>query len=256
MQPVPSSITERFAAAFCYGRKGYSLRELEDLFVQYQVDVPCVSPGQPQTKGAYFNQCVVAMTPETQRQFLYDLCDDPPPARGQLPAPEKRLDLLRALAGVDGMSPLGVDLSGLSMHGVRSQWFASVSRLKSSPSSAITAARALVETTCKTILSERGEAPDASGDLIRLYRQTGRSLQIQASSGSSQAVHQMLNGLSQAIDGLAALSNRGGDRHGLPGGVRITDRSVAVLAVHAAGSVSLFLVQTHRSSLRANEPPA
>lgn len=112
-----------------------------------------------------------------------------------------------------------------------------------------------METTCKTILLERGETPDASGHLIRLYKQTGRALQIQASSGSSQAVHQILNGLSQAIDGLAGLSNRGGDRHGLSAGVRITDRSVAALAVHAAGSLALFLVQTHRSSLRANEQP-
>lgn len=255
MQPVSTSIVDRFAAAFSYGRRGYSLRELNDLFVRYQVDVPCVNSGLPPTKGAYFNVCVGAMTPETQRQFLYDLCDDPPPANGQLPAPEERLDLLRALAGTDGVSPLGVDLSGLSMHGVRNQWFAAASRLRTSPSSAITAARALMETTCKTILSERGETPDASGDLMRLYKQTGRALQIQASSGSSQAVHRMLNGLSQAIDGLAALSNHGGDRHGLPAGVRITDRSVAALGVHAAGSLALFLVQTHRSSLRANEQP-
>ena len=119
MQPVPTSVVERFAGAFCYGRQGYSLRELEDLFVRYQVDVPCVNPGMPPTKGVYFNQCVGAMTPETQRQFLYDLCDDPPPATRQLPALEERLTLLRALAGADGMSPLGVDLSGLSMHGVR-----------------------------------------------------------------------------------------------------------------------------------------
>ena len=65
----------------------------------------------------------------------------------------------------------------------------------------------------------------------------------------------MANGLSQVIDGLAGLSNRGGDRHGLAGGLRITDRSVAALAIHAAGTVSLFLVQTHRGNLRAREQP-
>jgi len=167
-----------------------------------------------------------------------------------LPDKEKRLDLLRVLVGSDGMSPLGVDLSAVSLHGVRTQWFTATSRLGPSPSAAITAARALVETTCKTILAECGEPPDTSGDLVRLYNQTRRALKIQASSGSSQSVHQMLNGMSQVVDGLAALSNRGGDRHGLPEGIRITDRSVAVLAVHAAGTVSLFLVQTHRRSLR------
>lgn len=255
MQPVPTSLVERFASRFCYGRNGYSLRELQDLFVRYQVDAPPVNPGLPPTKGAYFNQCVGALTPETQRQFLYDLCDDPPAASGPLPSAAERLELLRALVGADGMSPLGVDLSALTVDGVRAQWFAAASRLQPSPSSAITAARALLESTCMTILSERGETPDASGDLGRLYKQTGRALQIQASSGSSQPVHQMLNGLTQTIDGMAALSNRGGDRHGLPAGIRITDRSVAALAVHAAGTISLFLVQTHRSSLRARAQP-
>ncbi len=255
MQTVSTSIVKRFAARFCYGRSGYSLRELEELFVRYQVDVPSVDPGLPPTKGAYFEQCVGAMTPENQRQFLYDLCDDPPPAIGALPDAAERLELLRALAGADGMTPIAVDLSALSMHGVRNQWFAAASRIGPSPSSAITAARALVETTCKTILTEHGETPDSSGDLGRLYNQARRTLQIQASSGSSQAVHQMLNGLCQVMDGLAALTNQGGDRHGLPAGLRITDRSVAVLAVHAAGTVSLFLVQTHRRSLRANDQP-
>ncbi len=255
MQPVPISLIRQFAAQFCYGRSGYARRELEKLFIQYQIDVPSVDPSRPPTKNEYFVHFVGAMTPETQRQFLYDLCDDPPPATGQLPSPVKRLEFLRALVAADGVSPLGVDLSALSVHGVRDQWFTAASRLKSSPSSAIAAARALLETTCKSILSERGETADASGDIARLYKQTSRVLQIQASSGLSQPVHQMLNGLAQAIDGLAALSNRGGDRHGLHGGVRITDRSVATLAVHAAGSISLFLVHTHRSSLRAKSKP-
>lgn len=78
MHPVSTSIVNRFAAAFCYQRNGYSLRELEQLFVRYQVDVPAVDWSSPPTKASYFGQCVGSMMPETQRQFLYDLCDDPP----------------------------------------------------------------------------------------------------------------------------------------------------------------------------------
>lgn len=248
---MKTSIINRFAAVFCYSRRGYTLRELEDLFIRYQVDAPSVDPGLPPTKGAYFSSCVSSMSPETQRQCLYDLCDDPPPATGPLPDESERLELLRALAGADGVSPLGVELSALSLRGVRNQWFAAASRLATSPSSAITAARTLVETTCKTIVGERGEMPDSSGDLGRLYKQARKVLGIEASAGASQAVHQILNGLSQAIDGLAALSNQGGDRHGLVEGLRITDRQVAALSVHAAGSLALFLAQTHRSNLRA-----
>jgi hypothetical protein len=108
-----------------------------------------------------------------------------------------------------------------------------------------------LESTCQTILIERGETPDGSGDLGRLYNQTRRSLQIEASAGVPQALHQLLSGLVQVINGLAALSNRAGDRHGLPEGARISDHSMASLAVHAAGTVSLFLVSAHRSGRRA-----
>lgn len=251
MRPVSQNMIKRFAAAFCYGREGYSLRELQDLFPVYQVDVPSVDPGLPPTKGAFFLNCVSAMTPAIQRQFLYDLCDNPPPARNALPSETNRKALLSQLAAADGVSPLATGLSALSVHSVRNQWFAAASRVTQSASSAITAARTLLESTCQTILIERGQTPDSSGDVSRLYNQTARVLQLDPSKGIQQAVHQLLNGLTQIVNGLASLSNKAGDRHGLPDGARISDHSIASLAVHSAGTVSLFLVTVHRSTWRA-----
>lgn len=251
MQPVPEAIVNRFASSFCYGRKGYSLRELEKVFAGYQLHVPSVDPATPPTKNAYFSQCLYSMSPENQRQFLYDLCDDPPPATGPLPSADERRELLMFLAQADGVSPMGLELSSLTLRGVRNGWFTAASRLASSASSAITAARALLETTCKTILHERGEAPDSSGDLGRLYKQARQALGLEPTSGVPQSVHQILNGLTQVVGGLASLSNLAGDRHGLRGGERITNYALAGLAVHAAGVVSLFLVQVHRASARA-----
>lgn len=251
MRPVPAAIVTRFADTFCYGRRGYSLRELHDLFVEYQVDVPALAPSDAPTKGSYFHSSVAAMTPENQRQFLYDLCDDPPPATGPLPDENARRSLLSMLVAADGLSPLADGLSQVTLRAVRNQWFTAASRLPHSASSAITAARALLESTCQTILVERSETPDTSGDLGRLYNQTRRALQIEASAGVPQALHQLLSGLVQVVNGLAALSNQAGDRHGLPEGARISDHSMASLAVHAAGTVSLFLVRAHRSGRRA-----
>jgi hypothetical protein len=194
------------------------------------------------------------MTPENQRQFLYDLCDNPPAATGPLPDADARRGLLSILAAADGVSPLADGLSQVTVRAVRNQWFTAASRLSHSASSAITAARALLESTCQTILVERSEVPDSSGDLGRLYNQTRRALQIEASAGVPQALHQLLNGLVQVVNGLAGLSNQAGDRHGLPEGARISDHSMASLAVHAAGTVSLFLVTAHRSGRRATDP--
>jgi hypothetical protein len=107
-----------------------------------------------------------------------------------------------------------------------------------------------VETTCKTILQELGESPDKSGDLGNLYKRTRVCLGIDATRGVSQAVHQIINGLTQVIEGTAAISNAAGDRHGLAEGERITELALASLSVHAAGSVALFLTRAYKGMLR------
>jgi hypothetical protein len=132
---VPAAIVTRFADAFCYGRSGYSLREPHDLFIQYQVDVPALDSSVAPTKGSYFHSCIAAMTPENQRQFLYDLCDSPPPATGPLPDETARRGLLSVLAAADGLSPLADGLSQVTLRAFRNQWFTAASRLPLSASS-------------------------------------------------------------------------------------------------------------------------
>jgi Abortive infection C-terminus len=254
MRAVPESIVGRFAREFCFGGSGYSLRELADLFPKYQADVPAPDSKMAPTKGSYFQQALAAMTPLSQRQCLYDLCDDPAPATGPLPSQDARLQLLSLLAAADGISPLGTGLSRCTIRAVRTQWFTAASRLNASPSSAVTAARALLESTCATILVERQEAPDTSGDLGRLFGQTRKSLDLVGDKGTDQAIHQVYSGLVQVVNGMAGLSNQVGDRHGLEDGLRIDDHAGASLAVHASGTIALFLVNRHKLSWRASSP--
>ncbi len=202
------------------------------------------------TKAVLFVDCVRTLSPENQRFALYDLCDHPPKSKHPMPNSAARLQLLQALVQADGRSPLGVELSSLTMSGVRSQWFTAASRIPSSPAAAITAGRAMVESTCKTILNERGETPDGSGDLPRLYKQTRKSLGLDPSAGTSQSVHQIISGFVQAIDGLSSLSNAAGDRHGLASGQKVEDATFAGLAVHAAGTLCLFLARVHKHQQR------
>ncbi|MBW2342214.1 MAG: abortive infection family protein [Deltaproteobacteria bacterium] len=246
----PNTVQE-FASAFAYGRNGLSLQELLDYFAQYQANVPSLHSLQHgTTKGSAFLECVASLSPENQRQALYDLCDHPPPAQHPMPKEEVRRDLLIHLMQGDGHSPLGTSLSELTLRDVRNQWFTAASRLPESPASAITAARALLETTCKTILQELCESPDRSGDLGKFYKLTRIQLAIGHTRGVSQAVHQIINGLTQVVEGTAAISNAAGDRHGLAEGERITELSIANLCVHAAGSVALFLTRAYKGMLR------
>ncbi len=251
VKPAEQSIIKRFAQAFCYGRTGFSLEQIPEYFARFQGSVPDLSsyPVAP-VKSGIFEDCVRALTPENQRQALYDLCDDPPASRHPMPDAATRSELLALLVQADGHSPMGVELSNLTLTGVRQQWFTAASRIPSSPASAITAARTLLESTCKTILMEHGEIPDSSGDLGKLYKQVRVKLKIDPKSGATQPVHQMAHGLTQVVDGLAGLSNSAGDRHGLAGGTKITELSFASLAVHAAGTVCVFLIRVHKNLQR------
>ncbi len=253
MRPVPIAICNRFSTYFCSGRVGYSLCELESIFVGYQAEVPLVDHSTPTTKPTYFAECLYSMSPENQRQFLYDLCDDPPSSARTLPDPSIRRELLRLLSQADGVSELGLDLSSLTLHATRNAWDIAASRVTESPSSALTAARSLLETTCKTILTELGKTPDSSGDLGRLWKQTRSVLGIEPGCGATQQINRLVGGLTQVVDGLAGISNIGGDRHGLAGGDRITSLALASLAVHSAGTVALFLVRVHRGNARTSE---
>lgn len=251
MNPVPENLILRFAEEFASGRKGMKLEAIPDYFAQYQGNVPTLrSYVGSVTKPTAFKGCVLALSPENQRQALYDLCDCPPQATHPMPDSASRLALLALLVQADGTAPLGVELSALAVSGIRRQWMTAASRLPQQPSAAITAARALLESTCKTILHEMRETPDTSGDLGRLYRQVRAKLGTDPRQGASRAVHQMVNGLMQCVDGIAALSNAAGDRHGLVAGTKIDDVTFAGLCVHAAGTVSLFLARTYKDMIR------
>lgn len=255
MQPLsPQAIVPRFAELFAKGHSGMKLTEIYEYFGRYQSGVPTGPPaGLTPTKAQALEACLASLSPENQRLALYDLCDAPPRMKGTPPTPEARIDLLRILVQGDGASELGLQLSAVTLEGVRRQWLTAASRLPASPAAAITAARTLVESTCKTILKERGETPDNSGDLAKLYKQTAGVIGLATASGEGQAKHQLVQGLVQAINGLAALSNSAGDRHGASAGEKNESLVDAGLAVHAAGTISLHLVQRHKLA-RAGTP--
>lgn len=59
-----------------------------------------------------------------------------------------------------------------------------------------------------------------------------------------QDVRQILNGLTSVAKGVGALRTHGGDAHGREKGFRRLDARIARLALNAAGSITLFLIET------------
>lgn len=251
MRPIDVSIIRRFAEEFAFGKNGFSLIQISPYFANYDQSVP--SPGEgyaKPTKIDHFITCVNSLSPKNQRYALYDLCDNPPEMKGPVPGKTIRKELLAQLAQGDGVSPLAVELSSISLQGICNDWFTAASRITSTPSSAITAARALLESTCKTILSELNENPVSDGNLPKLFKQTRKALGIDIVKSVSQEITQLITGLTSIINGFSALSNKAGDRHGLVGGTEIRDQTIASIVVHSSGTLSLFLCQTYKDKQR------
>ncbi len=244
MLPIPENIIQAFAEVFASGRNGLSLAEIGEFFKPYQTSVPS-SVGTPGlTKPIYFQQCVLSLTPADQRLAFLDLCNAPPQSRHPMPSKQVRIGLRDSLFQVYGRSPVGRSLSSLTLDGVRENWWKIGSRIAANPDAAMTAARTLLESTCKTILDEMGEAPDETGDLARLVKRTIRVLGL-TEQQQDQPTKQLISGLMSMISGVAGISNAAGDRHGQVGGSTLRDVCLAEFVAHACGSIAVFITRKY-----------
>jgi hypothetical protein len=101
----------------------------------------------------------------------------------------------------------------------------------------------MFETTLKTILAERSKADESGGDLGRLAKQVEKELGI--TPQDRPAEHQMISGIASIINGVCALSNEAGDRHGTIGGKSINDPTLAELCVNMCGALGVLFVELH-----------
>ena len=112
------------------------------------------------------------------------------------------------------------------------------------PEDVITSARAVVESTCKSILEELQIPYEDKWGLGRLYRETAQALQLSPSGYHEKVFKQILSGMFSVMHGLAEVRNAFGDAHGKgKRPVRATPRH-ARLAVNAAGTLAVFLLET------------
>ncbi len=121
--------------------------------------------------------------------------------------------------------------------------------LKSDPEDALTAASSLIEAVCRSILIELRQPLPPRKDIEGLLRAVQEQLGL--SPGRSDLppeietdVRQILGGLTSVIKGVGALRTHGGDAHGRERGFPRIDGRIALLALNAASSVALFLIET------------
>jgi len=121
--------------------------------------------------------------------------------------------------------------------------------LQDDPEDAVTAACSLIEAVCRSILIELGLPLPPRKDIDGLIRAVQESLNLSPGRSDLPAaveadVRQILSGLTSVAKGIGALRTHGGDAHGREKGFRRIDPRIARLAINAASSLALFLIET------------
>jgi hypothetical protein len=130
------------------------------------------------------------------------------------------------------------------------------------PGLAFDLAKTLIESACRTILTERGVAFDPNDELPKLFKVATQQLPFlpPSASGESDArksLVQTLSGLSTAVQGVCELRNACGfASHGSDGRRPAMETVQALLAASAADAIIGFLHRVHRQDRVPPRNPA
>lgn len=118
------------------------------------------------------------------------------------------------------------------------------------PALAIGTAKELVETVCRTVLEQRGVSVSDDLDVVSLVKETRKALglipdTIPSAARGSEAIRRLLSNLGSVAQGLAEPRNLYGTGHGKAGATRGLAPRHARLAVGAAETLAVFLLETH-----------
>jgi len=139
-------------------------------------------------------------------------------------------------------------LKAFSSEEVNRSWRRMIRRIADDPEGAITASRNLLETVLKHILDDKNVLYDHDRiELPDLFKKVQTELGLAPEQQQEQIFKQILGGCSGVVNGLGTMRNKLGDAHGSGSGrIRPLPRH-ARLAVNLAGSMALFLTDTHNA---------
>lgn len=127
--------------------------------------------------------------------------------------------------------------------------------LLSVPDFAFDLSKTLVESVCKTVLSDLGEVSNPKWDAPKLFKETVRHLNLLPRdhpdpTRASDSVTKTVRGMLQTVQGLCELRNSYGmASHGRDGFSARLEVRQATLAAQAADTIVSFLFRIHRDSL-------
>lgn len=131
--------------------------------------------------------------------------------------------------------------------------------VREDPEDAVTAACSLIEAVCRSILIELGLPLPSKKDIEGLLKAVQEPLGLSPGRTDlpaeiEQDIRQILGGLTSVAKGVGALRTHAGDAHGRERGFRRIDSRIAMLALSAASTIALFLIETWEEKERRALP--
>lgn len=125
------------------------------------------------------------------------------------------------------------------------------SSIENSPHIAIGIAKELIETCCKSIFEERNEIYDKGWDLTKLMKETTKLLRLTPEDipheiKAANSIKQILGSLCSVVQGIGEIRNEYGSGHGKDGKFTGLQPRHAKLAVGAASTLAIYLLETHK----------
>jgi len=156
------------------------------------------------------------------------------------------------VAKAPGVDTAREALSGTDAGYVTQQITRMEAAVNQDPELAIGTAKELVETCCKSILTERGVSFSRNEDLPKLVKATVRQLELTPDdipdrAKASETIKRLLSNLATITQGVAVLRNHYGTGHGKAGTGKGLQSRHAKLAVGAASTLAVFLAETHKA---------
>lgn len=157
------------------------------------------------------------------------------------------------LAQAPGVSAAKETLSSTDVGYVAEQITRMEAAVLNDPGLAVGTAKELVETCCKTILSERGIDVPNGDNLPQLVKRTAKELKltpddIPEKAKAGETIRRLLSNLATITSGVAELRNAYGTGHGKKASAKGLGPRHAKLAVGAASTLAVFLAETHREA--------
>lgn len=129
------------------------------------------------------------------------------------------------------------------------------------PEDAVTAACSVVESVCKSVLTELGLPLPAVKDVQHLFKAVQEPLGLSPARKDlpneiSVDVKMVLQGLASMVQGIGALRTHAGDAHGREKGFKRIDARIARLAIHSASCAAVFIIETWQQKRPKGDVPS